>query len=222
VTVVSQVQQVYLREKYGVEAAYIPPGIDDPVMRSPSLIRELGLRGNDYILFASRLVREKGAHYLIDAYRKLDTDKRLIIVGDVSNEDVYKNELRTLAGESNGRIVFTGFVSREMLQEFYSNAYLFVLPSEIEGLSAGLLEAMSYGNACVVSDIAENREGLGDKGFYFRNKDSGDLSALLETLIANEDVVKEKREAAKSHVMAAHSWERVTDQIEDLYRKMLE
>ena len=97
VTVVSKVQQDYLSERYGVEAAYVPPGIDDPVVRAPDLIRPLGLKGNDYILFASRLVREKGAHYLIDAYRRLKTEKKLVIVGDVANEDAYKNELKELA-----------------------------------------------------------------------------------------------------------------------------
>jgi glycosyltransferase involved in cell wall biosynthesis len=221
VTVVSKVQQTYLKEKYGVDAAYIPPGIDDPVSRNPELIKALGLKGNDYILFASRLVREKGAHYLIDAYRRLETDKKLIIVGDVTNEDAYKNELRELAGATNANVIFTGFVSREMLQEFYSSAYLFVLPSEIEGLSAGLLEAMSYGNACLVSDIPENKEGLGDKGFYFKTKDADDLTAKLKMLLADEGIVVTKREAAKSHVMSAHSWDKVTDQIEELYKALL-
>ena len=194
VTVVSKVQKEYLKEKYGIDAAYLPPGIDNPVNRKPERIKSLGLKGNDYILFASRLVREKGAHYLIDAYRRLETDKKLVIVGDVTNEDAYKNELRKLAGVTNENVLFAGFVSREMLQEFYTNAYLFAPPSEIEGLSAGLLEAMSYGNACLVSDIPENKEGLGDKGFYFKNKDADDLSAKLKMLLSDQNTQFQQKE----------------------------
>ncbi len=222
VTVVSQVQRDYLKEKYGIDASYIPPGIDDPVSRPPDLIRRsFGLQGNDFILFASRLVREKGAHYLVDAYSRLKTDKKLVVVGDASNEDAYKSEIKQLCEAMRENIIFTGYVTQQMLQEFYSNAYLFVLPSEIEGLSAGLLEAMSYGNACLVSDIPENREGLGDKGFYFKNKDARDLSAVLGDLLSDEDAVRTKRDAAKSFVMGAYSWERVTDQIEGLYKRLL-
>ncbi|HUI45138.1 MAG TPA: glycosyltransferase family 4 protein [Nitrospirota bacterium] len=222
VTVVSKVQKEYFKKKYNVDTVYIPPGIDEPVRRKPNLIRALGLEGNDYVLFASRLVREKGAHYLIEAFSRLETDKKLVIVGDVRNEDSYKAELKKLAKQKPDKIIFTGYVSREMLQEFYSNAYLFVLPSELEGLSAGLLEAMSYGNACLVSDIEENREGLGTDGFYFRNRDVDDMTSVLKTLLASEETLKDMREKALSKIMTAHSWDTVTDQIERLYGEIVE
>ena len=166
-TAVSRVQCASLSRTYGVPVEFIPTGAD---MRDPTPAREigsLGLKPREYILFASRLVREKGHHYLIPAFRKLDTDKRLVIAGDAQGEDVYKEELRRLA-DGDPRIIFPGFVQGRLLKELFSNAHFYVHPSELEGLSIALLEAMGYGNACLVSDIPENEEALGDTGFYFK------------------------------------------------------
>ncbi|VAX34557.1 Alpha-D-GlcNAc alpha-1,2-L-rhamnosyltransferase, partial [hydrothermal vent metagenome] len=182
VTVVSKMQRKYLMDTYGIESVYIPPGVNQPNMEKPDLIKEYGLHGNDYILFMARLVREKGAHYLIEAYNRLNTDKKLVIAGDAKHEELYKSELYRLA-EGNKNIIFTSFVRGKMLDELLSNSYLFVLPSEMEGLPIVLLEAMSYGNCCLVSDIPENLEVLSDLGYMFRNKDIDDLSAKLRYLI---------------------------------------
>lgn len=154
-TVVSKVQQKYIRENYGIESVVIPTGVNPPVREEPQLIKEYGLKGNDYILFASRLVREKGAHYLINAYNSLKTNKKLVIAGDAEHEDKYKSELNRLA-KGNEKIIFPGFATGKLLNELFSNCYLYVQPSEIEGLPIALLEAMSYGNCCLASDIEEN------------------------------------------------------------------
>jgi glycosyltransferase involved in cell wall biosynthesis len=139
ITVVSRVQQAYLKYKYGIESVYIPTGVNPPQREAPDLIRKYGLNGNDYILFTARLVKEKGAHYLVRAYNKLRTDFKLVISGDAEQEEEYKSALHKLS-QGNGNIVFTGFVTGKLLSELYSNAYLFVLPSEIEGLPTALLE----------------------------------------------------------------------------------
>lgn len=219
-TVVSKVQQKYIREKYGIDSVYIPTGVNRHCAEQPDLIKQYGLRGNDYILFAARLVREKGAHYLIDAYRRLKSDVKLVIAGDAQHEDKYKSELSRLAdGERN--IIFTGFVTGKLLNELFSNCYCFVLPSEIEGLPTVLLEAMSYGNCCLVSDIDENLEALQSCGYTFKNKDALDLAEKLKYLIDNPQAVKSVKEPARKHASENYSWDRIAEQFGDLYSKLL-
>ncbi|NOZ25571.1 MAG: glycosyltransferase family 4 protein [Nitrospirae bacterium] len=220
VTVVSRTQKKYLLDTYGIDAVYIPPGVNPPCPREPVLIREYGLHGNDYILFMARLVREKGAHYLIEAYNRLETDMKLVIAGDAKHEDLYKSELYSLA-EGNRNIVFTSFVSGRMLEELLSNSYLFVLPSEMEGLPIVLLEAMGYGNCCLVSDIPENLDVIDDFGYKFRSRDVDDLTAKLRYLTGDGRAVETVKAGARNHVLSTYLWDRITDQFEALYGKLL-
>ncbi len=220
ITVVSKVQQTYLKKKYGVESVYIPVGINPPKIEKPDQIKKYGLIGNDYILFAARLVKEKGAHYLIEAYNYLNLDLKLVIAGDAQHEDKYKSYLYKMAG-GNDNIIFTGFLSGKILDELFSNCYLFVLPSEIEGLPTVLLEAMSYGNCCLVSDIPENREALNNFGYTFKNKDVADLSIKLRFLIENANAVNSVKENAKKHVLLHYSWDNIAIEIENLYLSLV-
>jgi glycosyltransferase involved in cell wall biosynthesis len=220
-SVVSEVQKKYLKDTYGRESVCIPTGVNPPQLEKPDLIKQYGLQGNDYILFAARLVQEKGAHYLIEAYKRLKTDMKLVIAGDAQHEDAYKSRLHTLAA-GNKNIVFTGFVTGKVLHELFTNCYLFVLPSEIEGLPTALLEAMSYGNCCLVSDIPENLEAMNDFGFTFKNMDTADLAKKLTGLIHDPDKVGSIKKQAKDHVLKNHSWDRIADDFEQLYTRLLE
>jgi len=219
-TVVSKVQQKYFKEKYGVNCIYIPPGTNPPNIRKPDLIKKLGLKGNGYIFFAARLVREKGTHYLINAYNKLKTDIKLVIAGDAQHEEKYKKELFNLA-RGNKNIIFPGFVQGKLKEELFSNSYLFVAPSEIEGLSISVLEAMSYGNCCLVSNIPENLEAVDKFGYSFKNKDINDLKKRLHFLIKYSDKTEEIKEKAKNYVLKNFSWDLVTDKLETLYLNLL-
>jgi len=145
---------------------------------------------------------------------------QLVIAGDAAHAEKYKSALRFLAG-GDPRILFTGFLTGEPLEELFSNAYLFCLPSTIEGLPVALLEAMNYGNCCLASDIPENLEALETYGYTFRNRDAGDLHRALKDLIANPEKVAGKKEPALAHVRRNYSWDRVADQMEDLYLSVL-
>ncbi len=220
VTVVSRVQQSYLKEKYNIESTYIPSGVNHAVLVEPDLIGEYGLKGNDYILFAARLVREKGVHYLIKAYNKLNTNIKLVIAGDSLYEDKYLDELKQMAAE-NEDIIFLGYATGKLLDELFSNAYLFVLPSELEGLPIALLEAMSYGNCCLVSDIPENLEALNSYGFSFKTKDPGDLTRKLNQLLNNPELVNSIKQNARDCVMEHYSWDKIVDDLEQYYLDLI-
>lgn len=220
-TSVSRVQKNYYKEKFGRDVIYIPTGVSNVELRKPGWILEQGIEPNRYILFAARLVEEKGAHFLIEAFRSLQTDMKLVIAGDAAHAEKYKAFLKEKAKGDN-RIIFPGFVTGEPLEELFSNAYLFCLPSTLEGLPIALLEAMSYGNCCVASDIPENLEAIEDYGYIFRNRDTDDLRKVLEDLIKHPEKVEQKKEAAREYVLKNYSWDTITDQMEELYFSMVE
>lgn len=218
-TVVSRKLQRYYFERYKRKVHYIPNGVDAFEKVMPEEIHKLGLKGNDYILFAARLVPEKGCHYLVEAYKKLNNQsKKLIIAGDSSYGERYATELKK---EGNENIRFIGFATGRLLKELYSNAYFFVLPSEVEGLSTALLEAMSYGNCILASDIEENCEAIGGNGFTFKSKNVDDLKLRMEYLLENENVVREYQEKACVHVRSHYNWDSVVDQYEQLYYSLI-
>jgi glycosyltransferase involved in cell wall biosynthesis len=215
-TAVSKVQKQYFEEQYGCTVGHIPTGVNRVEYRSPDKILELGLEKNQYILFAARLVAEKGPHFLIKAFRALATDMKLVIAGDAAHAEEFKASLKELAGNDD-RIVFPGFVTGSILEELFSNAYVFCLPSTLEGLPIALLEAMSYGNCCLASDIPENLEAIEDFGFAFKNRDISDLRKKLEYLIDHPEQVREKKQTAREHVLNNYFWDTIAGQMEDLY-----
>lgn len=219
-TCVSLVQKRHYEEKFCREIAYIPNGVAAVDRRPAKWILGQGIEPDRYVLFAGRLVEEKGAHFLIKAFRRLDTDMKLVVAGDAAHMKRYKSHLQELAGD-DPRILFTGFLTGDPIEELFSNAYLFCLPSTVEGLPLALLEAMNYGNCCIASDIPENIEVLETYGYTFRNRDHEDLHDVLKDLIEHPGKVEKKRKAACDHVRGTYSWERVTDQMEALYFSMV-
>lgn len=163
IIVLSKGVQDYFKDTYGRETHFIPNGVNRPETREASLITEkFGLTKDSYILFLGRLVPEKGIRYLVEAFKTVKTDKKLVIAGGSSDTDSFMVELKELAKDDD-RIIFTGFVQGQMLDELYSNAYIYTLPSDLEGMPLSLLEAMSYGNCCLVSDISECTEVVENK-----------------------------------------------------------
>ena len=170
VIVLSKGVQDYFKETYGRETHFIPNGVNRPEVRKAKLIRDnFGLEKDSYILFLGRLVPEKGIRYLVEAFKNVKTDKKLVIAGGSSDTDSFMEKLKELA-KGDDRILFTGFVQGAMLDELYSNAYIYTLPSDLEGMPLSLLEAMSYGNCCLVSDIPECAEVVEDYLAYIPYK----------------------------------------------------
>ena len=217
IIVLSRNVQDYFREEYGRETIFIPNGIEKPEKREAREITErFGLHKDDYILFLARLVPEKGAHYLIEAYQELRTDKKLVIAGGDSHAEEYMEKIYGYA-EGNANIVLTDFVQGRVLEELFSNAYVFVVPSDVEGMSISLLEAMSYGNCCLVSDIPENLEVVEDKAASFRKGDVADLCAKLRFLLEKEEEVKRYKEVSSRFICDKYNWEEVVDETVRVY-----
>lgn len=211
----------YAVKKYHPNAVYIPNGVTFSRMDElNSEIKQWGLQNGNYIVAISRLIAHKGLAYLIKAYQSINTDKKLVIVGDGSYTEEYVKFIKDLAG-NNPNIIFTGCQSGQTLRQLFSNAYLFVQPSESEGLSIALLEAMSYKRAIIASDIPENREALADCGFYFKNKDTQNLAERMRELLDNPDSAKLKAEQGYIRAEKMYNWENITKQIIAVYEDLL-
>lgn len=217
IIVLSEDMQKYFMDTYNRKTMFIPNGVNKPVIRKAEIIkREFGLDKDDYILYLGRLVPEKGLRYLIDAFKNVKTNKKLVIAGGSSDTDNFAKELRKLS-KSDGRIIFTGFVQGDLLDELYSNAYIYVLPSDLEGMPLSLLEAMSYGNCCVVSDIPECTGVVEDKGVIFRKSDAEDLSNKLQELCLDDDMVQKYRTDAANFICSKYKWDTVARKTFELY-----
>lgn len=198
--------------RFGREVYYVPNGVDSyppPDRRGVE---------SDYILFAAgRMDPTKGGHLLIRAFGQVKTDKRLLVVGELSTVPGYGRELQRMADD---RVQFIPFIhSRDRLNELVRGASFFVFPSTVEGMSLMLLEVASLGTAVVCSDIPENTIVLQDHAVHFRSGDGEDLAAKLRWALNHQDEMQELAIRAQAHVRTHFAWDQIVDQYEVLYER---
>lgn len=218
VIVLSEKVQKYFKKFYDRDTVLIPNGVMTHENRKANLItQKFGLHKDEYICALSRLTEEKGIHFLIEAYKELKTDKKLVIAGATSDTDGYVKMLKEMAG-NDPNIIFTGFVSGKMLEEIYSNAYVYVLPSKLEGMPLSLLEAMSYGNCVIGSDIAEIADVVEDKAILFKKANVEDLKEKLQMVCDDVELVEKYKSEASGYICGRYNWEDVVNRTVEVYR----
>ncbi len=216
--VVSQALQERYRNEHGVEVFYVPNGGVLRERTEPNKIFDWGLEPGKYILFLGRFSPEKGCHLLVDAYERLNTGVKLVMAGAASYCDDYSRNLRTHASD---RIKMLDWVSGPVLDELLTNAMIFVLPSDLEGMSLALLDAMGAGLCVLASDVPENREVVDGAGFTFQHGDVTDLTDRLNFLIANPAARESAGRAAKDRIRQKYQWLKITEGIENVYLEVL-
>jgi len=214
---VSKTLKKYYKMKYNCDAIYIPNGINIQSVNGFSALAKLGLAKNEYFLFVGRIIPTKGCSSLIEAFKKINTGKKLVFVGGSSYTDDYFEGLKQKA---NKQTIFLGYRYGEELTQLYSNAYCFVMPSEIEGLAITLLEAMGYGKCVIYSDIPENAEAADGVGIPFRNKDIEDLAEKIKFALANPELCKELGKKARERVKEEYNWDNIVSQTEEVYHSL--
>ena len=218
--VVSRTLERHFAGRHGARVRFIPNGVERRETCPPDAIRAFGLGERDYFLYAGRLSPEKGLECLIEAHRRVGGATWLAIAGGSSYSDRYIEALRSAAG---ARVVFTGFQSGRILQELYSNALAFVLPSHMEGLSVALLEALSYGLPVITSDIPENRELVDACGGYvFPTGDAAALARILARVADDPAAARRLGDAGRERVRARFDWDRVAVATERFYLEVLD
>jgi glycosyltransferase involved in cell wall biosynthesis len=221
VITVSKNLQQYVWHAYHSQATYVPNGVPLPPQSiSAEPLKEWNLQPNGYIVAISRLVRHKGLHFLINAYKSLNTDKKLVIVGGAEYTDDYVKELHALAA-GNKNIIFTGKQSGDALQALFSHAYLFVQPSQSEGMSIALLEALSYSQAVLTSDIAENMEVIDGLGVTFANSNTDDLAHKLQFMLTHAEIVKQYKQRGRPFVDQYFNWDNIVSDTLAVYGRAL-
>ena len=219
IIVLSKGVQDYFEKIYGRKTVFIPNGVSNHIERKPQIIKnKFGLDKDEYILFLGRLVPEKGIKYLIEAFEQVDTEKKLVIAGGSSDTSEFENEMKEIAKEDK-RILFTGFVQGQELEELYSNAYVYALPSDLEGMPLSLLEAMSYGNCCLVSDIPECAEVVEDKALIFKKADVKDLQSKLQDACDHSEKVDAHKKQAADFICSKYNWDEIVQATLKLYRR---
>ena len=219
IIVLSKNVQNYFKDTYDRNTVFIPNGVNKPkIVKAEQISKKYGLNKDDYILYLGRIVPEKGIHYLIDAFKKVKTNKKLVIAGGASDTDDYYTKLKETTKDIDN-IIFTGFVQGKELDELYSNSYIYCLPSDLEGMPLSLLEAMSYENCCVTSDIEECAEVLEDKGVTFKKSNVKDLIKVLQNLCDDEKLVQKYKKNAQQFILKKYNWNNIVKQTLALYEK---
>lgn len=216
IIVLSKGMQEYFKKEYNRETIYIPNGVSKATIKAAKIIKdEWGLEKDSYILFLGRIVPEKGIQYLLEAWKDIQTDKKLVIAGGSSDTKDFMNELQK---NSSKNVIFTGFQQGEILEELYSNAYLYCLPSDVEGMPLSLLEAMSYGNCCITSDIPECVEVVENMAVSFKKSDIQDLKEKLSNLIKDIDKVTWYKTNAADFILSKYNWNSSTENTLNTYK----
>lgn len=219
IIVLSKGVQQYFKDTYNRETTFIPNGVNKPEIKEANIIKEKwGLKKDSYILFLARIVPEKGLHYLIEAYKQIDTDKKLVIAGGASHTNDYLEQIKDMVKDDN-RIIMTGFVQGEELEELYSNCYLYCLPSDVEGMPISLLEAMSYGCNCLVSDIEQNTQVTGKYAITFKKGNVEELKKKIKYSFKEMKDVKGKKEI-NEYIEGKYNWDNTLEQTEKVYYKL--
>jgi glycosyltransferase involved in cell wall biosynthesis len=216
--VVSKTLQEHYRQRYAVRTIYIPNGTAVRDCSTSSRLSAWGLEAGRYILFLGRFSPEKNCHLLIGAYERIDTPVKLVLAGGSSHTDSYVERLRSHASD---KIKFLDWVSGNALNELLTNASLFVLPSDLEGMSLALLDAMGAGVCTLTSDIPENRELTESAGFTFRPGDMDDLSRMIALLLSDPEIRQQAARKAQEKVRKHFLWPGIALQVSDVYEELL-
>ena len=219
IIVLSHGVQEYFQKEYNRKTVYIPNGVNTPERRKAVEIKEKwGLTKDSYVLFLGRIVPEKGLRYLIESWKGIKTDKKLVIAGGSSDTQVFMNELKAMVGNTvDDNVLFTGFQQGRILEELYSNAYVYTLPSDLEGMPLSLLEAMSYGNCCVVSDIPECADVVEDKAVVFPKGNVDELRSVIQTLLDDPQKVQKYKDGAADYITQKYNWDNVVEETLKVY-----
>lgn len=220
ITMVSQEQSNYILDYYGKKSTTITSGVTvNNNIYSKDILKQFDIKENEYILYLGRLVQEKKADILIDAFIKSNSKIQLVIAGDDPNEKIFIDSLKEQA-QNNKNIIFTGAVYNDDKESLIQNCKIFAIPSELEGLPITLLEAMSYKKICIASDIEPNKEALGDSGIFFEVNNIVDLSVKINETLSTYEDLGELKEKAYNRINKYFTWDKIANQFIQYYKSI--
>ncbi|MBU1699914.1 MAG: glycosyltransferase family 4 protein [Candidatus Eisenbacteria bacterium] len=218
ITDTPEAQKLY-REEFNRETTYIPYGAHTETIETQVALEKWGLKPGRYILFVGRFIPEKGIQYLVDAYNGLETDFPLVLVGGNEYDLAFVQKLKNFARPG---IIFPGFVFGRPFEELLQHCALYVQPSDVEGTSPVLLNAMALGRCVIVSGIKENLDVVEKTALSFSPGSSGHLAEIMKQALNDEGLRKDLGRMAQDRVRVVYSWETVSKSHLEAYYAALE
>ena len=205
--------QSYYRRAHQTRTVFIPYGAPTEKVEPNGTLARFGLDRGKYILYVSRFEPENNAHLVLEAFQRVRTESKLVMVGDAPYAKPYISKLKEMAGP---RVLFTGYLFGRDYRELMSHAYCYVHATEVGGTHPALIEGMGLGNGVIVSDTPQNREVAGDAALFFSLDGPGHLSEQLQLALARPELLQELSDRARRRVETRYNWDRVTDDYENL------
>ncbi len=218
-----EVLRQYYLENFGRDSAFIAYGAELESSREPAVIGKWGLIPDGYYLIASRLVPENNADKIINAYRRVATDRPLVIAGGANYSSPWLDRVRAEAGE---RIRLIGHVSDPSdVIELHCNCHAYIHGHAVGGTNPSLVKALGCGNCIAAFASPFNREVLTGRdgvlyGELFTEED--ELACILQRLEDQPELVESYRARAWDRVREAYTWDHITDRYEALFRAVVE
>ena len=213
----ARVIQDYYLSRYGAESTMIAYGAEVERRPDRAAVRQWNVEPNRYVLYVSRLEPENNAQLVIEAFKRVRTPLKLLIVGDAPYAHEYISELRARARD-DWRIVFTGFVFGDAYRALQQNAYCYIHATEVGGTHPALLEAMGYGNCVLTLATPENVEATGEAAIHYADAD--DLAEKLQRVLRDGAAVNAYRQRAQARIKRYYDWDYVVDLYENLFARM--
>lgn len=200
----------YFEKRFRKNYDFIPFGSEIPqITENDSIFEKLGIQKNDYFLFIGRFIQDKGLHYLIPAFEKCETPKKLVLVGGSPNPSEYEKNLRNT---SDPRIIFAGFIYGDETNCLIRHAYSYIQPSDVEGLSPVILSVMGIGTPVICSDIPENIYIVKEDAIPFKRSRIESLKNAIDYALSSKAMIRERALTAKDRILNDYSWDSVVDQ----------
>lgn len=215
---------IYARElfekKFKKKFEFIPFGSEVPAFdEDDAILKKLGLTKGEYFLFIGRIIPDKGLHYLIPAFQQLTTDKKLLIVGGSPNPSDYENRIRST---DDPRILFPGYIYGTDTFVLMKNAYCYIQPSDVEGLSPVVLNVMGLGTPIICSDIQENLYAVDDTATLFKKGDMESLRDRLQYSLESRDDILQNARRAQERALSKFNWNQVALDHQKIFRNHIQ
>jgi len=210
----------HFENRFGKKFDFVPFGSDvSEFANDDAIFKRLGIKAKDYFLFVGRFIPDKGLHYLLPAFKMVSTEKKLVLVGGSPNPSDYEKKILST---DDKRIIFPGYVYGEDSLRLMKNAYCYIQPSDVEGLSPVILNVMGLGTPIICSDIKENIYAVSEDAILFRKGDIISLKEGIERALDTPEEIFQSAERARTRVLATFSWDKVTSEHEAIFNNLLE
>ncbi len=207
----------YFEKKFSRKYQFIPYGSEVSIPPSDTKILDtIGIVKSEYFLFVGRFIPDKGLHLLVEAFSQLKTNKKLVLIGGSPNPGPYENKIKNT---NDNRIIFPGYVYGDDTNILMKNAYAYIQPSQIEGLSPVILTVMGLGTPLICSDIVENTFICGENATTFSSGNAQSLAIKLQFALDNYSILKTHANAGKIDITQRFNWDKITDEYLGLLKK---